>query len=289
MKRSHKLGYLIRSILAQGQPRQCSCCGSKEAQLLDRKVLCTALLRCSRCGLNYRWPRDSEQWQRRFYQRDYSTDQLLMSEMPSVEKVKDLKDRNFPDQPDYSSYLNALSRPGARVLDYGCSWGYNVFKLLNSGFRAEGFELSQPRAQFGRDNLDVTIHTDHGSVNSGFDVVFSSHVIEHLYSIPDFVAFSRSVLTSEGWLITLCPNGSPEFRQRLPDEWHVNWGLLHPSFLDVDFVAGLYARNPYLILTGDWQFSADSIRCWDGRSQCIGERRDGKELLVISRPNIQVV
>jgi len=39
-----------------------------------------------------------------------------------------------------------------RVLDYGCSWGYIVQRLLHHGYVAVGYEVSRRRARFGQGN-----------------------------------------------------------------------------------------------------------------------------------------
>jgi hypothetical protein len=86
--------------------------------------------------------------------------------------------------------------------------------------------------------------------------------------------------------MAFCPNGSEEFRNRSPKDFHVNWGFLHPSYLDVEFAQKTFEKNPYLILTSDWNHDCKMISEWDGKSQVTGEKRDGKELLIISKPNI---
>lgn len=286
MTTAQKLGYWLRSALQQRQPRRCPCCGGAEVAEIDRKAVVTRLLQCQRCALNFRWPRDDSRWLQNFYQQAYSIDQPLMTELPSQDELARLKADNFSEHPDYSGYLNQLAGRGRRILDYGCSWGYNVYKLSRDGFCVEGFELSRPRADYGCRNLGVTIHTDSSQIQGCYDVIFSSHVIEHLPSIPDFLAFVRRHLSPDGHLIVFCPNGSNDYRQREPQVWHLNWGLVHPNFLGVDFVSRVLSDHPYLVLTGDWTFPLDAISGWDGQSQVIGERRDGKELMFLARPNI---
>ncbi|NOS54902.1 MAG: hypothetical protein HOP37_01440, partial [Cyclobacteriaceae bacterium] len=118
--------------------------------------------------------------------------------------------------------------------------------------------------------------------------IMSSHAIEHLPVISEFIRFASSKLIKDGILISFCPNGSSEFRAREPNTFHVNWGLLHPNYLDVDFAAHTFRKNPYLILTDDWRYNLELLRKWDGHSQIIGEKRDGQELLIIAKPNVIV-
>jgi len=69
---------------------------------------------------------------------------------------------------------------------------------------------------------------------------------------------------------------------------HVNWGDLHPNFLTVEFAQFVFKDNPYFILTGDWEFDATQISNWDGVSQITSNYQAGKELLIISKPNINI-
>lgn len=50
----------------------------------------------------------------------------------------------------------------------------------------------------------------------------------------------------------------------------------------------MFRKNPYLILSGDWIFNSLEIQNWDGISQQTGLKKDGKELLIIAKPNINL-
>jgi hypothetical protein len=56
-----------------------------------------------------------------------------------------------------------------------------------------------------------------------------------------------------------------------PVYFHVNWGSVHPNYLDVEFSSYTFRDNPFLILTGDWEFDTEVIRKWDRKSQ--GDRK----------------
>jgi SAM-dependent methyltransferase len=287
-----KLAYLLRSIMNSGQPRVCPNCGATSTSQIDKKYLFTRLLKCGRCRLAFRHPTDTQRFLTDFYQSsyhaDYSNETLNITDLPTAAQLVQLMENNFPDKRNHSPFLGALLKSGAkRVLDYGTSWGYSVYHLRKAGFDAEGFEISRPRAEFGR-KLGVNIYSDQTSVPAGWDLIMSNHAIEHLPVISDFVSFTRKRLVPDGIFVAFCPNGSPEYREREPDVFHVNWGFLHPNYLDVEFAMTTFRENPYLILTGDWNYDVEELASWDGRSQSVGEKRDGKELLIISKPNIHI-
>ncbi|MEM9023310.1 MAG: methyltransferase domain-containing protein, partial [Bacteroidota bacterium] len=233
----------------------------------------------------FRFPRDSTAFLEKFYQTDYAIDTHMMTQLPDAATLEQLKAENFPDQRNYSPYVRAISAVAdPRVVDYGCSWGYTLYQMQQEGLDVQGYELSRPRAAFGA-QLDVEIQTDVEAIRKDNDVFMSSHVIEHLPDLQEFIALARSRLKENGTFMAFCPNGAAEYRAREPQVFHVNWGFVHPNYLDIAFACHAFKDNPYLILTGDWTFDLDTLKNWDGRSQVVGPRRDGKELLIISKPN----
>ena len=286
---NQKIRYLIRSVLNFNQGKVCPSCRSISTKVVDQKYFFTKLLKCESCNLHFRHPTDSIDFINRFYQSEYnasySEETLSITELPSDEELQHLMKANFPNKRNPAPFISAISKSkSARVLDFGCSWGYSVYQLKNAGYDAEGFEISKIRAEFGK-KLNVNIHHSEQTVCDGFDIVLSNHAIEHVPVISDFIKFSSSKLKPEGIFMAFCPNGSDEYRNREPDIFHVNWGFLHPNYLNIDFATTSFCQNPFLILTGDWEYDLKDLSSWDGKSQIIGNKRDGKELLIISKPN----
>jgi len=287
---TQKLKYLVRSIINIAQAKRCPNCGEINGKTIDEKYFVTKLIKCQNCKLSFRHPTDSKELMDSFYQSDYnanySEQTVSITDLPSDEDLIQQMKENFPTKRDHSHYIKALLKSySGKVLDFGCSWGYSVHQLKQAGFDAEGFEISKSRAEFGK-KLNVKINFSEDAVNGGLDLIMSSHAIEHLPSISDFVKFSATRLKKDGIFMAFCPNGSPEYRQREPDIFHVNWGFLHPNYLDIEFAVNTFARNPYLIVTGDWDYELDTLSAWDGKSQIVGDKKDGKELLIIAKPNI---
>ena len=287
-----KLNYLLRSLKNFNQDKKCPNCGKIAGRLIDEKYLVTKLIKCENCKLNFRYPTDSKASMNEFYQSDYdanySEETLSITDLPSDEALVQLMKDNFPNKRDHSPFIKAvLKSSSARVLDYGCSWGYSVYQLKRTGYDAEGFEISRQRAGFGK-KLNVTIHHSGETVKGDLDLIMSNHAIEHFSVISDFIKFSSTRLKKEGIFMAFCPNGSPEYRQREPDIFHVNWGFLHPNYLDIEFAVHSFSRNPYLVVTGDWNYDLNTLSSWDGKSQIVGDKKDGKELLIIAKPNINI-
>ncbi|MEO5976540.1 MAG: methyltransferase domain-containing protein [Chryseolinea sp.] len=225
-----------------------------------------------------------------FYQQEYKANYSEVTEeitsMPTDKELVEMKNSNFANKRNYTPFVTKLlNSTSGRILDYGTSWGYSVYQLKEAGFDAEGFEISRARAEFGK-KINVVIHSSREKVRNDHDLIMSSHAIEHLPVISDFVEFCRKKLGKEGIFMAFCPNGSAEYRKREPYVFHVGWGFLHPNYLDIEFATTCFKHNPYLVLTGDWIFDLNLLQSWDGISQVVGSQRDGHELLVIAKPNV---
>lgn len=63
----------------------------------------------------------------------------------------------------------------SKILDFGCGLGQNIYKLPN----ARGYDISEFGVEFcRRKGINATNNLDE-IPNEGFDIVFSSHVLEH--------------------------------------------------------------------------------------------------------------
>jgi len=121
--------------------------------------------------------------------------------------------KNFLGSPlDISSKARVLHalRPGGRVLDFGSSWGYGTYQLQRQGFEAVGFEISKPRAGYGREKMGLNVIDtieDLEAVPAGsFDIVFSNHVVEHLPNITSIFPVLTRVLKKDGFVFHVLPN-----------------------------------------------------------------------------------
>jgi SAM-dependent methyltransferase len=206
----------VRRILHHrwhGQPRVCPYCGpSTIVKLVRRKKLIVEILQCQSCHLWFRWPTDTPGEHDKYYQEDFAGDSPQVI-LPESSELHALTSTNFSSSPlDINSKVEVLRclRPGGRVLDFGCSWGYGTYQLQKYGLDAVGFEISKPRAEYGRmmlglkiiDTLDELEKLPAGS----FDVVFSNHVVEHLPNIAAVFPLLTRLLNQNGFIFHVLPN-----------------------------------------------------------------------------------
>jgi 2-polyprenyl-3-methyl-5-hydroxy-6-metoxy-1,4-benzoquinol methylase len=278
--------FLSRIVAARfaRQLKGCPNCGCSTGKLVGRKHLLLELRQCARCGLMFRWPKDTAVFAESFYQSDYC--QGMTTEMPNSAKLEKLASSNFGGtEKDFSEKIELLKVlcPSGKVLDFGASWGYATFQLRRAGYDTYGFEISRPRALFGNRELGLKIYSNKHELENHrgtFDVVFASHVLEHLPVFAGVIEFLRSMLAPRGGLLIFVPNcgGSTARRQG------VHWGPMccerHPLAFDAKFFrTGLpdhgfrvaVFSDPY-----DVEGIATKVRAATARENCT----DGDELMV---------
>ena len=282
-----KLAYLVRSSTSQFQPdrRTCPNCGGR-GQPVARKYAVTALERCGDCCLLFRTPTDPPDLGERFYNEEYV--QGATTSLPSLAELERMKANEFADlENDYAGFARLLkalgAEQGAKVFDYGCSWGYGSYLFAQAGFAVKSFEISRPRRSYGQQYLDVDLVEDFEAFVAGaegtFDVFFSSHVLEHVPAPSAVIEQALRLLMPGGLLVSVCPNGTAAFRAADPAGWRVLWGEVHPNLLDDVYLARTLSGMPYLIGTSPVTIGDDDLRHLQAG---MGERR----LDALERPEL---
>lgn len=115
--------------------------------------------------------------------------------------------------------------PGGRFLEIGCANGDVLLELQDEYPVVHGVELSEDAAaEAARRGLDVFCGTlEEFAPTEPYDLVFMSHVIEHVLDPVATVARIERLLAPGGVLYLETPNvGSLDARI-----WKQHWGLLH--------------------------------------------------------------
>jgi 2-polyprenyl-3-methyl-5-hydroxy-6-metoxy-1,4-benzoquinol methylase len=258
ISRKEKINYLFTSLFKRfgGSKNICPYCKTilNGAPVVDRKYVVTALVECPQCNMLVRVPTDEVAASKQFYQEAYS--QEYTTDCPSDEELQKLIASNFVDSDrDYSRYIrffDFLGVPaGARVLDFGCSWGYGLHQFRQRGFNAEGFEVSVPRGSYGKQKLGLPIFSSVNDLKGKYDVIFSSHVLEHLPDFSEINNLYRDHLSENGLFIAVTPNGSHDFLKARYDAYHQLWGKVHPVLLNKKFVQKNFGKE--LLYLDSWE------------------------------------
>jgi 2-polyprenyl-3-methyl-5-hydroxy-6-metoxy-1,4-benzoquinol methylase len=281
MGRINFLLSVMRKIIA-AQDSSCPYCGSNMTHIVQRKKVVLQLRSCQACELLFRYPKDVAEESRSFYQLNYR--EPTVTDLPRPSELPRHIQTNFASiARDLSGPIATMKRlkPSGTILDYGSSWGYGVHQFRAAGYDAAGYEISRPRAEFGRRHLNVTIYESvEDLTDRSFDILFSSHVLEH---IPNpRVAFDhfRRLLKPSGLLMIFVPNAGG----RLARELGTTWGPLICEKHVLALTAAFFERN----------LSTYGLRLLFGTSPytrppaplAMTTDLDGEELMVIGQPEL---
>lgn len=269
---------LLRKYLS-GQSTACPHCGSSNTICLQRKKLLVQLRQCNDCSLMFRYPKDSEEDNKGFYQRNYK--QETVTDLPAAADIPNHIATRFAtvgrDLTEHLTTIRAFT-PTGRLLDYGCSWGYCVYQFAQAGYQAFGFEISKPRVEYGKSTLNVDLTSNIDELpDASFDVIYSAHVLEHIPK-PEisFRNFQR-LLKPGGMLFIYVPNGGSAEAQKLGIHWGPMVGEKHVLALTAEF----FNRN-----LPQWDFTvkfASSTYAEPPRTFDNNPALDGQELLVVAQ------
>lgn len=298
MKR--KIKYAFKALIHRndGLHNDCPSCGSKNyKQIAAREFLKfpTSLRHCDNCKLLYRHPVTLEEESKKFYENDY-VQSGLTTDLPNKSSLQMLLDSNFiGSEKDCSKWFpllqgisNKLNRK-IRVLDYGANWGYTVHQFKTWDFidEAVGFEYSDVRREFGQDKLKLR-YISEAEFDNKFDVVFSSHVIEHMYNPSLFRTHMDRLLLSDGYTVVTCPNGSLTALFENPVGWRCHWGEVHPNFISDEYLIQQFRDYKGVVISEQDDCPADSkyldhlqsppVSCLPSRENLIGIFHSVKKL-----------
>lgn len=281
--RSEYLLWAFRQSLRGGiAVHACPACGRVDPRLIQRKFAVTALRECRNCSLRFRTPKDEPIAVEKFYV-DEVYKQGFTTDLPSDAELQGMLANRFAGmEKDFGYRIEAMAaaglNPGARILDFGSSWGYGSWQMRQAGFEVFSYEIGRERARYAKEKLDCTMIQDLRTLDGSVDCFFSSHVIEHLLSPNLLFDEAEKVLRPGGLLICYCPNGAAERERKHFADYHRNWGMVHPLMLTPEFLKGEARRRGF----EQSAVYSSPVAIQDIQAQCDG-RLDGDELLLIAR------
>ncbi len=204
----------------------CKACGSnappiKIGEVSDHEYRSVAMdfpvVRCRECGLVYLNPRPDGSELGRIYPANYYSYHLGVSpESPGRPSfVQRLFQRRNEDALRSKLALSGFkpeffSRP-VRVLDVGCGVGaqLDTFKALLPGSELHGIEMGEHAVHATRARGHTAYYGRFEDIDlpaNYFDIVYSSHVIEHVEAPLEFLERCRAVASPRAIIIIETPN-----------------------------------------------------------------------------------
>ncbi|MBN1938601.1 MAG: class I SAM-dependent methyltransferase, partial [Candidatus Aminicenantes bacterium] len=246
----------------------CNLCGSTRSRIYLRKLGLT-IVKCLRCGLVYVSPRLTEKhlldrYDKRYFEQEYLP---ALGAGPASYSLQAAVDR-------FELFLEMLKMsalPGRNILDVGAGGGFFVMAARHIGFEAEGVEVSDDAAAYGRDVLGVPIRT--GAFSrveyrpESFDAVVMLDTIEHLQDPLADLRKARDVLNPGGRLILHTPDLRSLSRPVLGRNWAVFSPLEHLYYFNRRTLAALLRRAGFRVIgvRNFSRFNLDNTHAPDSR------------------------
>ena len=172
---------------------------------------------------------------------------------------------------------------GLRILDIGCGGGLLSEPLARNGADVVGADAAPTNVKVARRHAEEAgVSVDYRAVTAEdlaaagerFDVVLAMEIVEHVASVPDFVAACAEMVRPGGLTVFATINRTPKayalaivgaemVLRWLPRGTHDYAKLVRPKELERAFTAnGLTPREPvgvtYQPLKDEWQLSRDT-------------------------------
>lgn len=249
-----------------------------------------AFFHCQDCDVRYQYPGLTPEEEARFYAAEFEGFMAgRAGNEGGWEKAQDHIRANEPTRVRRMKYLERLLAKGASLLEVGCSSGFMLFPLAESGHNCVGIEPSGVFSEYVK-NRGLPVYESLGQMQRldpkpQFDVILHFFVLEHISQPQDFLKSQLALLKPGGKIIFEIPNAAdPLFSvYDIPAFERFYWSVAHPWYFSESSLHYLLGQIglPYEILR-DQRYDLSNHMVWarDGRPGGMGRFTDvlGSEL-----------
>ena len=201
----------------------CNICNSNRADGLfevERNGTLFKIKKCPNCGLVYLSPRIGHNKLCDYYSQTYNYEAFLKS-------ADSIRQRCQGD----IRLVQKYKRQG-NLLEIGCMYGFFLDETRKEGYNPYGVEVSQKATEYAKKNLGLNIYygqiEDSSFPDRFFDIVFLSHLIEHLEDPSMSLKIISRIIKDDGVLIIKCPNFDSLMSKITRKHW---WWIAPPEHL----------------------------------------------------------
>lgn len=162
---------------------------------------------CKYCGLVYLDPQPEDDAIKKIYKEKYFHSQHPQGYYDMIVRKDDVINYRLKA---LVNLLNNLTHNKGRLLEVGCALGYFLQLAQQTGWEAQGVELSQWASDYARKNTRVKVTTgkleDVKFPTSYFDAIVMIELIEHTQQPDIFLKEVYRILKPDGIILITTPN-----------------------------------------------------------------------------------
>lgn len=210
------------SARPQTENISCNICGHSNTKFLYAKYN-LEIVKCRHCNLVFTNPRLQEEDLLKRYSPEYFFNEYL----PGLDASEKTYNHEFVRK--HFSLITDLAgkyfSPGRKLLDVGCGAGFFLKVAEERGWKAEGVDLLDLAAEYGKNVLGVNVKQGKFEniqyPSESFDVVTLLDTIEHMPDPYQTVIEIKRILKINGILIVSTPDLNSLSRLFLGKDWAV--------------------------------------------------------------------
>jgi len=156
---------------------------------------------------------------------------------------------------------------GRRFLDVGSNGGFMAEAAREAGFEATGVEIDPVSVAYARANYPANaffcgpVEDFMSEAHEGFDLIYSSEVIEHVFDPNAFVGAIARLLHPGGVFFVTTPDISHWRRPKNVEDWDAFCPPSHCLYFNPGSLAGLLERHGLVVEGKKWAFKP-GIKMW---------------------------
>lgn len=216
----------------------CPLCGSDQATDSPYASPPFHVVRCSHCQLWYLNPRPAADTA----MANYESDQYFSGAHAGYENYSSQEQSLRAGFRDILARLKRHGLTGGRLLEVGSGYGYFLVEARKYYDECVGVELSPLAADAARTLSGATILNSIEAIDPDeeFDLVFASHVIEHIYDPVPFTEKLVAHLRPGGTIVYSTPDMNSFWRKLMGRHWPSFKIPEHVAFFDSNTLARLF-------------------------------------------------
>lgn len=198
-----------------------------------------AFFHCKLCDVRYQYPGLTADEESNFYSAEF---EAFMSSRAGDAggwlKAEEHINANELTRLRRMKYLNAYLEEVKSILEVGCSSGFMLLPLVNSGYSCNGIEPSGVFRDFVA-SKGINVHASldaliNSKVEDKFDLIMHFFVLEHIANPIEFLQSQLEILKPGGRIIFEIPNAADPLHSvyDIPEFERFYWSIAHPWYFN---------------------------------------------------------